>query len=77
MYAVYGENPVISEGKGVVSIAVASFNERDVGAGSEHWGDRALVSSRFSNSDAKKDSECILLDEVMGVRNGIKVLVGS
>ena len=77
MYAVYGENRVISEGGGVVPVVVAPFNERGVGAGCEYWGDGALESNRFGNSDAKKDSECIFLDEVMGVRNGIKVLVGS
>ena len=77
MYAVDGKSRVISEGGGVVPVVVAPFNERGVGAGSEHWGDGALVSNRFGSSDAKKDSECIFLDEVVGVRNGIKkVLVG-
>ena len=53
MYAVYGESRVVSESGGVVSVVIASFNERGVGVGSEHWGERALEISWFSSGDAE------------------------
>ena len=53
MYAVYGESRVVSEIGGIVSVVIASFNERGMGAGSEHWGKRALVISWFSSGDTE------------------------